>query len=417
MSKTILLADDSLTIQKVVELTFADTAFEVVSTSSGDELLEKLPGVAPDVIICDTIMPGSDGYSVCQRIKSEPASLHIPVILLTGTFEPFDRDRALAAGCSEIITKPFEARRLVETVERLVSGEDTAAAAAVERDEGAVAPPPAFAGAVQPPAPQLDQAAEFGTLLTEPVPEELPAGVDDDLGEGLDFTTTGFEEMEEAGESYDDSLGHPPDQGLDYEPPAESETFSEPEDVASVEGSGQPEEFEEELGDPFDPFDEAGVGESPVVPPDDGVSDRLEEDDTFVERAPNEAADFGDSPPEDEFDTAEPYADTIADEAPAEEDQDFDFGAAPDEAEEEVGTAPVMPPLQPPPLIEEVPAPATELSDADIDRIARRVVELAADRLEQIAWEVLPDMAEIVVRERLRELEADIDRHTEAPAN
>ena len=82
---TILLADDSLTIQKVVELTFADTEHEVVATSSGDDLLRKLPDVRPDLVICDVIMPGIDGYDVCQRIKSSPGSLHIPVVLLTGT--------------------------------------------------------------------------------------------------------------------------------------------------------------------------------------------------------------------------------------------------------------------------------------------------------------------------------------------
>ncbi len=98
MIKTILLADDSLTIQKVVELTFADTQYNIVSISSGDELLERLSDVKPELVICDIIMPGRDGYDVCQEIKSNPDTLHIPVILLSGTFEPFDRDRALAAG-------------------------------------------------------------------------------------------------------------------------------------------------------------------------------------------------------------------------------------------------------------------------------------------------------------------------------
>ena len=93
MGSTILLADDSLTIQKVVELTFSDTDHEVVAVSSGEELMQRLPDTRPDLVICDILMPGTDGYEVCQRIKSSPASLHIPVILLTGTFEPFDRDR------------------------------------------------------------------------------------------------------------------------------------------------------------------------------------------------------------------------------------------------------------------------------------------------------------------------------------
>ncbi len=124
MSGTILLADDSLTIQKVVELTFADTDYRVIAVASGDELIDRLGDSQPDLIICDVIMPGRDGYEVCQHIKSSSEWLHLPVILLTGTFEPFDRDRAIAAGCSEIITKPFEARKLVDTVERLIGSSE-----------------------------------------------------------------------------------------------------------------------------------------------------------------------------------------------------------------------------------------------------------------------------------------------------
>ena len=151
MSRKILLADDSLTIQKVVELTFAETDYEVISVSSGDELLECLPEAQPDIVICDVIMPGRDGYDVCQEIKSNSETLHLPVILLTGTFEPFDRDRALAAGCSEIITKPFEAKKLVEIVEHLstATGPPPSATAMDEEDDieldGRVTPPPPIA--------------------------------------------------------------------------------------------------------------------------------------------------------------------------------------------------------------------------------------------------------------------------------
>jgi len=98
----------------------------VVAVSSGDELLEKVSEAQPAVIICDIMMPGRDGYDVCQVIKSSPDTLHIPVILLSGTFEPLDRDRALAVGCSEILTKPFEARKLIDTVDRLVQGWEAA---------------------------------------------------------------------------------------------------------------------------------------------------------------------------------------------------------------------------------------------------------------------------------------------------
>ena len=168
MSGTILLADDSLTIQKVVELTFADTNYRVVAVSSGDELLERLGDSRPDLIICDVIMPGKDGYEVCQQIKSSSEWLHLPVILLTGTFEPFDRDRAIAAGCSEIITKPFEARKLVDTVERLVGGPD------IQTPQAADASPAAADGGSWPDeatpidAPTEDEKVEFGTQPSAP---------------------------------------------------------------------------------------------------------------------------------------------------------------------------------------------------------------------------------------------------------
>lgn len=366
---TILLADDSLTIQKVVELTFADTKHEVVATSSGDDLLTKLTEVRPDLVICDVIMPGIDGYDVCQRIKSSPGSLHIPVVLLTGTFEPFDRDRALAAGCSEIITKPFEARRLVDTVERLLSQGAAAApaisAASVESEvdtfEGQVVPP-------QP--PRLD---DFGTRLSPP---PGVASADDD---GMDFTASGFSEMEAAG--VEDQVVEPPSEGLDFE-----------------------------IGElPIEP--DAG-GDRSFAAGFDGTSDTLE--------APEPNYDTDEQPP------------TVAEEPVevVEARPDFDSGQDDGELEEWMeaplqddlmvaDTTPVVapefapPPLVPPPVgPPTVPAAATPtggLSDDDVDRIARRVLELAGDRLEQIAWEVIPDMAEIVVRERVRELEADVD--------
>jgi CheY-like chemotaxis protein len=104
MGGTLLLADDSITIQKVVELTFAETDHTVVAVGSGRELLTRVSEVRPDVVLCDVVMPDMSGYEVCQTLKSGSDTLRIPVILLTGTFEPFDRDRALASGCDAIVT-------------------------------------------------------------------------------------------------------------------------------------------------------------------------------------------------------------------------------------------------------------------------------------------------------------------------
>ncbi|MEE8524767.1 MAG: response regulator, partial [Thermoanaerobaculia bacterium] len=88
MSRTILLADDSVTIQKVVELTFMDQDYEVVAVSDGKAALTKLAEQQPDLLIADVHMPGADGYEVCRSSKEIYPDL--PVLLLVGTFEPFD---------------------------------------------------------------------------------------------------------------------------------------------------------------------------------------------------------------------------------------------------------------------------------------------------------------------------------------
>jgi CheY-like chemotaxis protein len=121
MGKKILLADDSITIQKVIELTFSDEDFDVVTVGNGRLALEKLPEVRPDIVLCDIIMPEKDGYEVCEQVKRNPAFAHTPVLLLTGAFEPFDQDRATRAGYDGSLAKPFEPETLIAKVKELLS--------------------------------------------------------------------------------------------------------------------------------------------------------------------------------------------------------------------------------------------------------------------------------------------------------
>src|SRR5689334_5575319 len=118
--KSILLADDSLTIQKVIELTFSDTDYELTTVSNGVEALTALGRSRPDLVMADVVMPGKNGYEVCEAIKSAPSLADIPVILLSGTFEPFDRDRAERAKANAIVTKPFDSKNLLVQVEALL---------------------------------------------------------------------------------------------------------------------------------------------------------------------------------------------------------------------------------------------------------------------------------------------------------
>jgi len=501
MAKTILLADDSLTIQKVVELTFAETDFDVVAVSSGDELLERMVEVSPDIVICDTIMPGTDGYDVCQNIKSDPSTLHVPVIMLTGTFEPFDRDRAMAVGCSEIVTKPFEARKLVETVQKLardggaaavpgsVSGEvgpsEFEGAVAPPVFEGAVTPPPAevYEGAVSPP---VEEEEAYGTMMMTESPE-LEGAAEEKAAEGLDFTTSGFAAMEAAGEPAADAGYHSPTEGLEFEastpeapvadqaPPETPVAYQETQPLSHEDIAVAKENYEAEIADqePFGtPAEEepAAVGAFGMEPEEEESADTVppeafahaeayeEEsssdanDDTELLVAPyagepgfDGAADIPAAP--EEPDTAPVEAVTGYGETEASTEPATGFGdvqpvspaGLEDIPEEPVGTdietggmaelpeveeieendrfsvgatteIPRDVPTEPPPVAPAESTPAVaELSDSDIDRIARRVLELAFDRLEKIAWDIIPDMAEIVVRERIRDLEAAID--------
>jgi CheY-like chemotaxis protein len=119
---TLLLADDSLTIQRVIELTFADEDVQVIAVSDGDQAIERLDSAAPpDIVLADIGMPGRNGYEVAQYIRQTPRLAHIPVMLLTGAFEPVDQARAAEAGCDGVLAKPFEPQLVIGRVKELLA--------------------------------------------------------------------------------------------------------------------------------------------------------------------------------------------------------------------------------------------------------------------------------------------------------
>lgn len=142
MARTILLADDSLTIQKVVELTFMDQDYRVLSVGDGRTALMRWAESPVDLVIADVHMPGVDGYEVCKQIKSQQPGA--PVLLLVGTFEPFDEGRAAASGADGHLKKPFDSQELLRLVDRLLSERPAAqapAAPAVASPATMTAPP------------------------------------------------------------------------------------------------------------------------------------------------------------------------------------------------------------------------------------------------------------------------------------
>jgi DNA-binding response OmpR family regulator len=120
--RRLLLADDSLTIQKVVNLTFAEEGIEVVTAGDGNSAMEKFVQSPPDLVMVDVNMPGFDGYKICEMIKQDEETKQIPVILLVGSFEPFDEVEARRVGADDFLTKPFQSiRQLVSRVTDLLN--------------------------------------------------------------------------------------------------------------------------------------------------------------------------------------------------------------------------------------------------------------------------------------------------------
>jgi CheY-like chemotaxis protein len=155
MPHKLLLADDSVTIQRVIELTFADEDIVVSVVSDGRQAIERVRSDRPDIVLADTGMPERNGYEVAAFIKGDPQLAHIPVILLTGAFEPLDEDRARVVGCDGVLVKPFEPQVVINRVRELLSGRRPVAAALAppppdafgdDLDAG-LAPPPSAAAA------------------------------------------------------------------------------------------------------------------------------------------------------------------------------------------------------------------------------------------------------------------------------
>jgi DNA-binding response OmpR family regulator len=156
MRKTLLLADDSVTIQRVVELTFSHEDVRVVSLADGKRAAQWITAERPDIVLADVSVPELDGYGILAHVKKSPALKHIPVLLLAGAFEAVDEARARAAGCDGILLKPFEPKQLVARVRELLSdgARKTAAAGGRSGDR---------------------RAAKGGSEATKPVAIESPA--------------------------------------------------------------------------------------------------------------------------------------------------------------------------------------------------------------------------------------------------
>ncbi|MFN2513750.1 MAG: PleD family two-component system response regulator [Pyrinomonadaceae bacterium] len=392
--RKLLLADDSITIQKVVALTFADEGVEVVTVSDGQEAIEQLGVITPDIVLADVFMPEVNGYEVCRYIKQNAKLKHIPVMLLVGSFEPFDEAEARKVGADDILTKPFQSiRRLIDKVGGLVGSKPAAEATTAEL-------PPVEEEAPEPQKLSTEQ-LEITTADTQRLtgyPAHEPASA---LQES-DYSS--YEPVSE--------MHFPKD--MQQENFRESQIMDSPSNEARNESTQDPGDVLLDLGD---------VSRTSAAASDDFVLD-LDLDEPQSALAAESAAGSGthsfveprlsrSDAPRNDAQTEPPLSDAWMDtselaqkwkpKSPRSTSSDL---RSKGEAGKRERVKNVIA------GVASTPGPSgsvslDQLSPEVIDAIARRAVEqLSAQVVEAIAWEVVPQLAELLIKRKLEENES-----------
>ena len=449
MGNRLLLADDSITIQKVVAIIFANEEFELTVVDNGSAALEKAREIRPDVMLVDALMPGKNGYEVCTEIRRDPVLQSVPILLLIGAFEPLDEEKARDCGADATISKPFESQQLIDRVKELLElGKQRAAAPPVAAAPSAAAPAarplpleaaaeelwgdlssfdtmppvqsPAALAAPEPIAPpDTDAFAAFATFAaasaapaapTAPTaaapqaapayaapaapaapPAPQPAAVVEEIVEaGFEDDLWGAFDLEEAPAA----PGAAPEAFGVLEPDSEfeAEEFFSFEEESEVVETGPALDLAYAVDEPVvqpsaeEMFSFEEVPVAPAAEPEPAPFELPE-----PEPAPFELPElepFALEPEVVELAAAEPFAEPFAEPIPAIEPQGTPVhegvtGAAQFAAQQ--------------------PAAAAGLSE---EQLAAAISRISREVIERIVWEVVPDLAEMLIKEEIKKLRA-----------
>jgi len=448
MGTTLLLADDSITIQKVVGIIFANEDYELIVVDNGIAALEKAKEVRPDVMLVDALMPGKSGYEVCEEVRRDPSLKDVPLLLLVGAFEPFDEDRAKNSGADDHITKPFESQSLIDKVKELVELGFSRAAAVPAHVEQVPAEPVAvvveasepqaeevsanlidsFRGfvhlggdAVQPMTMEpsvTEVAAEPAVAPVTPEPEPegvillstvdiIEAGPEDDpWGTFGEDVTEG--EAIQFGEILDGD-----------EPPGLSDTVEEIEPFTLLDEELSPmavetvesprETLTEDIYAPV--WQDSPVSE--VMPESDGFAADAPEEPS-VSHGISESISLGEFPehadtPTAQESAAEAFSDVVSSEPFGLPSADTDLPFAAEEEYVSVAEALAEQPGVFEPEAVQITAPAAIPSAETTvtlteEQLAAAISRISREVIERIAWDVVPDLAETIIKEEIRKI-------------
>jgi CheY-like chemotaxis protein len=120
MKSKILIADDNQTNVELLEVYLAEVECEIATAVDGRDTLDKVASFKPDLILLDIMMPKLSGFEVCKKIKNNPATKDIMVLMVTALNEPGDIERAVLAGCDDFLSKPINKLELLKRVENML---------------------------------------------------------------------------------------------------------------------------------------------------------------------------------------------------------------------------------------------------------------------------------------------------------
>lgn len=400
--RKLLLADDSITIQKVVDLTFTDEGATVLCVSNGREARERIEEFLPDVVLADVFMPEMNGYELCEYIKQNEKLKHIPVMLLVGSFEPFDEEEARKVGANDTLTKPFQSiRRLIEKVGLLSSSRPP-------EEQIPTAELPKSDESLEAPVEKLSTAElEMSTADTRPLPAELrhvvEAAAASQAQQSQEQTSaaadaqlkdqnmeTELMETSSSSEKYEGSS----DVLLDLGDLKQTRTTLADDFVLDIDLDEAPEPSpafgafptsafrsrESYQSQSLQPFVATNASTATVVEEPVATPDQLAKTQEF-ERITDEPEEYSESV------SLYPATDVVT---PAVEHVDVGTVAAEDYSALSSASA--------------TEVSAQQLSPEMIDAIARRAVEQLSEKVvQEIAWEVVPQLAELLIKRQLEE--------------
>jgi len=124
MTKSILVVEDEPNIVLSLQFLMKKAGFDVRVARDGEEALQAVEQRAPDMVLLDVMIPKRDGYDVCQTIRSNPEWSDIHIIMLTAKGRDVDREKGLALGANDYVTKPFSTRDLTEKVKEILGADE-----------------------------------------------------------------------------------------------------------------------------------------------------------------------------------------------------------------------------------------------------------------------------------------------------